>query len=144
MDGWMDGLFFFLSFIHTHSSTLPLIKLVERSKLFQALLCLFSFSLSLSRVCQSIIIDRSRGGTGNVGDLSNLPAGMLLVATRVCVCVRAARKCGSPFVCVCIFSLFIFRNHFRIPFCFVFVFLLLVRAHLFYVNCCGRAKWHSS
>lgn len=82
MDGWMDGLFFFcLSSTHT---TLPLIKLVERSKLFQTSFVSFFFlSLSLSRVC--FVIDRSRGGTGNVWDLSNLPAGMLLVATLVCV-----------------------------------------------------------
>ena len=85
------------------------------------------------------VIDRSRGGTGNVGDLSNLLAGMLSVATLVC---SRARKCGSP---LCIpFFFFLYRFEFIFGIFFFFIHRTHTYIHLFYVNCCcGRAKWHS-
>ncbi len=105
--GWMDGwtlFLFLLSFIHTHHPSIN--KASREVQAFQTLLCLFSFSLSLSRVC--FVIDRSRGGTGNVGDLSNLPAGMLLLATRVCVCESGPEMRKSVCVCVYFFPFYFF------------------------------------
>lgn len=82
MDGWMDSFFFVF---HPHTFIHPSINKASREvQAFpDSFVSFFFLSLSLSRVC--FVIDRSRGGTGNVGDLSNLPAGMLLVATLVCV-----------------------------------------------------------
>ena len=133
-------LFFFVFFIHT---TLPLIKLVQRSKLFILFVSYVEPRFFLSaRVCVCFVIDRSRGGARNVGDLSNLPAGMLLVATLVCVRARSGPEMRKSVVYSFSSPPFIFiRNYFRIPF---FLFFSFLCAHLFYVNCCGRAKWHSS
>ncbi len=115
MDGWMDSFSFVF---HPHNTTLPLIKLVERSKLSQTLLCLFSFSLSPVCVLWLIEVEGARGMLG----IYRICPRECCWWRRLCVCESGPEMRKSVCVCVCILSLFIlFSELFSYSFLFFFL-----------------------
>lgn len=134
MDGWMDELFFFcLSSTHT---TLPLIKLVERSKLFQTSFVSFFFlSLSLSPVCVLWLIE-VEGARGMFGIYRICPRECCWWR-RLCVCESGPEMRKSVCVCVCILSLFIFFSE-LFSYSFLFFFFLCALTCFMWIVAVGR------